>query len=62
MLGCINHSRTREGIVWLYSVLVWSHLQHCVQCWAPPLEKDVKVLKWAQRRTTKLVKGCRPGL
>ncbi|KAK4807842.1 hypothetical protein QYF61_007748 [Mycteria americana] len=48
--GCLKHSRTsrpREAII----------LLHLALCWAPPFEKDVKVLKCVQRRATKLVTG-----
>ncbi|KAK4807866.1 hypothetical protein QYF61_007772 [Mycteria americana] len=48
--GCLKHSRTsrpREAII----------LLHLALCWAPPFEKDVKVLKCIQRRATKLVMG-----
>jgi len=59
-LGCIKRSPTSqagEGIIPLYSALVWPHLGCCVQVWVPPLKKDVKVLGCIQRRATKVVKG-----
>ncbi|GAB0194724.1 mitochondrial enolase superfamily member 1 [Grus japonensis] len=53
VLGCIKRSvtsRSREGILPLYSTLVRPHLEYCIQLWGPQYRRDVELLERVQRR------------
>ncbi|KAK4819758.1 LOW QUALITY PROTEIN: hypothetical protein QYF61_010893 [Mycteria americana] len=60
ILGCIKRSmtrRSREVILSLYSSLLRSHLEYCIQLWGLQHKKDMELLERVQRRATKMIRG-----
>ncbi|PKU47473.1 hypothetical protein llap_2213 [Limosa lapponica baueri] len=60
ILGCIKRSvarRSMEVILPLYSTFMRPHLEYRIQLWGSQYKKDMDLLKWIQRRATKVIRG-----
>ncbi|GAB0206191.1 mitochondrial enolase superfamily member 1 [Grus japonensis] len=57
ILGCIKRGGAREVILLLYSGLMRSHWEYCIQLWGPQYKTDMELLEQVQRRATKMIKG-----
>ena len=63
ILGCIKQcvaSRSRGFLPPLYTALVTSHLEYCVQFWAPHFKKDEGLLERVQWRATRMIRSICP--
>jgi len=60
VLGCIKKmgaSPLREVIPPLYSALVSTQLECCVQVWSPQCRRDMDLMEHIQRMATKMIQG-----
>jgi len=60
ILGCIKKSlasRSREILLSLYSALVRTHIEYCIQFLAPEFKKDDELLEKVWRRAAKRIRG-----
>ena len=60
ILGCIKGSvasRSREGILPLYSALLRPYMESCIQLCSPQHRKDMDLLERVQRRARKMMQG-----
>ena len=60
ILGCIKRSmasRSREVILFFYSVLVRPHLEYCIQMWSTQYRRGIDLLEHVQKMATKMIQG-----
>eukprot|EP00061_Rhincodon_typus_P011827 g37129.t1 len=49
--------KSREGMMEMCRILVWSQLEHCLQFWSVHYRKDVIAMEEMQRRFTRMLPG-----
>ena len=57
ILGCIKRSVTSRLILPLYSTLMRTHLEYCIQLWGPQYKTDMDLLEQVQRRAMMMIRG-----
>lgn len=65
ILGCIQNSvasRAQKVTFPLFSTLVRTHLDCCIQLQDPQCKKEVHLLEWLQGRLMKMIRGCSTSL